>query len=414
LRIAFLNPCGRLGGAETSLREILASLRVAHPDWELWLLLGEDGPLAEVVREAGVRVAVRPLPAALSQLGDSGGAAGVWSLLKAAPPARRYASDLAAWLRELNPDIIQTNGFKMHLLGAWTCPRGVPLIWHIHDYVSSRRLGSLLLRKSRRACAAIIANSQSVASDIRTSLPGVPVTPIYNAVDLTRFTPAGNTLDLDRAAGLAPAPAGTVRVGLVATFARWKGHDVFLEALTLLPAGARVRGYIIGGPIYQTVGSQWSLEELQQKAEQLSLAGKVGFTGFVQDAAAVMRSLDIVVHASTKPEPFGMVIIEAMGCGKPVVVSRAGGAVELFTEGEDALSHGAGDALQLASQIDRLASNDDLRTKLGTNARRTAERWYDSRRLAQQLEELYGRFIPHATAGLGTTAAMSVAPVSDR
>ncbi len=46
MRIVYLNPSGKLGGAETSLRELLASVRAAEPAWELWLVLGEDGPLA--------------------------------------------------------------------------------------------------------------------------------------------------------------------------------------------------------------------------------------------------------------------------------------------------------------------------------------------------------------------------------
>ena len=69
----------------------------------------------------------------------------------------------------------------------------------------------------------------------------------------------------------------------MATFARWKGHRVFLEALALLNPDLPVRGYIIGGPIYQTDGSQWSLAELKQEAERLGLRGKVGFTGFIED-----------------------------------------------------------------------------------------------------------------------------------
>ena len=89
-------------------------------------------------------------------------------------------------------------------------------------------------------------------------MPGLRIVPIYNAIDLQRFSPAGERMDLDAKAGLPPAAPGTVRVGLIATFAHWKGHKVFLEALARLPEDVPVRGYIIGGPIYQTDGSQWS------------------------------------------------------------------------------------------------------------------------------------------------------------
>jgi len=75
-------------------------------------------------------------------------------------------------------------------------------------------------------------------------------------VDLDRFNPQGPKLDLDAIAGVPSAPAGTIRVGLVATMARWKGHEVFLRALSMLPKELPVRGYVIGGPIYSTAGSQ--------------------------------------------------------------------------------------------------------------------------------------------------------------
>jgi len=389
VRIAYLNPCGKWGGAETSLRELLASVRQAEPSWELWLLLAEDGPLARIAEELGVRVAVVPFPPALAKLGDAASSGGPWPLLRAGIATLNYAHGLARWLRQVKPDIIHTNGFKMHLLGARARPRKTPLVWHIHDYVGSRRLAGRLLRWLGGSCNVAVVNSNSVASDVQRLLPALRTVTIYNAIDVERFSPSGATIDLDAAAGLAPAGEGTIRVGLVATFARWKGHQVFLDALTRLPSDVPVRGYIIGGPIYQTDGSQWSLEELRQKVEGLQLTGKVGFTGFLDDPAAAMRSLDVIIHASTAPEPFGMVIIEGMACGKPVIASQAGGAAELFVDGENALGYPPGDADMLAGQITRLARDPDLRHRIGEAARATAERTYQGQRLAQELTAVY-------------------------
>jgi glycosyltransferase involved in cell wall biosynthesis len=389
MRIVYLNPSGRLGGAETSLRELLASVRAAEPAWDLWLVLGEDGPLAGIARELGVNVLVKPFPPAVARLGDRGRVRTLLGLLSAAPSTARYSRSLARWLAEIEPDVIHTNGFKMHLLGARTRPRRSRLIWHIHDYVSSRRMMRRLLWPFRKNCNAAIVNSRSVAIDLDRVLPGLRIVPIYNAIDLQRFSPAGNQLDLDAQAGLAPAAPGTVRVGLIATFARWKGHKIFLEALARLSAGSPVRGYIIGGPIYQTDGSQWTLSELKQEADRLQLTGRFGFTGFIEDNAAAMRSLDIVVHASTEPEPFGMVIIEGMACGKPVVASQGGGAAELFVDGENALAHSPGEPDELARQIERLSRDVELRSRLGAAGRTTVERHYHGKRLASELLDLY-------------------------
>jgi len=389
VQIVYLNPCGKLGGAETSLREVLASVRAVEPDWKLCLVLGEDGPLAQIARDLGVHVIVQPFPVELGRLGDAGRGVGLWPFCKAAWTALSYSRGLSALLRRIRPDIIHTNGFKMHLLGAWTRPARTPLVWHIHDYVSTRRLMSRLLRWFGRSCTVAVANSKSVALDLHSLLPTLRTVTVYNGIDLDRFSPHGPKLDLDAAAGLAPAAPGTIRVGLVATFARWKGHQIFLQALARLSSEIPVRGYIIGGPIYQTGGSQWSLEELQQQANRLGLREKVGFTGFVEEPARAMRSLDIIVHASTEPEPFGMVIIEGMASGKAVIASEAGGAAEIFADGENALGHPPGDPSALAQQIARLANDKELRDRLGRAGRETAERLYGGSRLAAEMLAVY-------------------------
>lgn len=391
MRIVYLNPCGQMGGAETSLRELLAAVRAAQPDWQLWLILGEDGPLARTVRQLGVNVIVEPFPTKLAQAGDrfANVFTASWQLANRLFQISGYARRLARTLRRLQPDLIHTNGFKMHLLGSLTRPAGTPVIWHIHDYVGSRVLMNRLLRFCAPRPAAVITNSNSVAADFKTLFPALTVATIYNAIDLKRFSPVGNTLDLDELSDLPAAAPGTLRVGLIGTFARWKGHFVFLKALSRVSADLNIRGYIIGGPIYQTAGSQWAIDELREEAERLGISARVGFTDFLENIPDAMRSLDVVVHASTSPEPFGMVIIEGMACERAVIASRAGGSRELITEGENALAHEPGDVAALAGEIERLAKDDVLRGKLGRAGRNLVEKQFHGERLAEELLGLY-------------------------
>ncbi|HEU4686787.1 MAG TPA: glycosyltransferase, partial [Vicinamibacterales bacterium] len=307
MSILFLSPTGQVGGAEAALQEMLAGLREAHPSWPLVLVVASDGPLVNRVRALGVTVEVLPFPAPLARFGDWGVRGGVWPaialLVRGAPAAwsaLRYLHQLRRLVRRHRPTLIHTNGHKMHLLGAWASSRGIPVVWHFHDFATGRWLTSKLLRRSARRCAAIVANSRSVAEDAkRICGDAPPVHAVWNAVDLARFAPDGPTIDLDTAAQLPPAERDVVRIGLVSTYARWKGHATFLEALSLLPASLPVRGYIIGGPVYETAGSQVSVEELRDRAHSLGLGTRVGFTGFIADASSAMRALDIVVHAST-------------------------------------------------------------------------------------------------------------------
>jgi glycosyltransferase involved in cell wall biosynthesis len=104
-----------------------------------------------------------------------------------------------------------------------------------------------------------------------------------------------------------------------------------------------------------------------------------------------MRALDVVVHASTEPEPFGLVIAEGLACGRAVVVSAAGGAAELVEDDVDALTVPPGDAAALARALTHCADNAALRARLGNAARRTALRRFDPDIFARQFLEVYER-----------------------
>ena len=91
-------------------------------------------------------------------------------------------------------------------------------------------------------------------------------------------------------------------------------------------------------------------------------------------------SLDVIVHASVEPEPFGLVIAEAMACGRPVIVSRAGGAAEIAQAG--AVFHTPGNAGELAERMTQLVNEPTLRGALSKAGRAAAEQLFSRRRLA--------------------------------
>ena len=141
MRIVFLNPSAELGGAETALLDMLAALREARPSWTLTLITSAEGPLAARASALGIPSVPLPFPRSLASLGEWGTRGSIRGRLRlgaalgtAAFPAMRYASRLRRHLTELAPDVVHTNGLKMHLLGARTRPDGARLIWHMHDY----------------------------------------------------------------------------------------------------------------------------------------------------------------------------------------------------------------------------------------------------------------------------------------
>ena len=423
MKIVYLNPAGQPGGAEAVLLDVLAGLRSAQPDWPLALILGQAGPVAGRSTALGVPTTVVPFPPELARLGDAGAGGpagrqvGPAALLRkfasAVPALFRYRRSLRQAIAQAQPDLLHSNGFKMHLLGLWSRTAHTPLVWHVHDYVSRRPLMARLMRWFAPHCALAVCNSHSVAADLAQLCPKLKIRTVVNAIDLERFSPTGPALDLDALAGLPAAAPGTVKIGLLGTMARWKGHAVFLEALAKLPPTLPVRAYIAGGSLYQTEGSQWNLDELRALAARLGLTGRVGFTGFLNQPEAAMRALDIVVHASTEPEPFGLVIVEAMACGRAVIASQAGGAAEIIEPGMNALAHRPGDAAELARGLEQLILNPSLRQSLGAAGRATALRSFDRARLADELILAYREAVgPHARARRSASARPELEPLA--
>jgi glycosyltransferase involved in cell wall biosynthesis len=401
MRVMYLSAEAGPGGAERSLLDVLASLRRAQPSWPLHLVAAAEGPLVREARRLGVSTVVMPFGRALARLGESGAAPGgggsaalVAKTAWAGLPAAAYAVRLRRLTKSLAPDIVHTNNVKMHLLGAWSRLPTSALVWHLHDFVGSRRLTARLLGAAAGRASAVVANSESVAEDARTVFGSrVPVVMVHNGVDLDRFCGSGGRVDLDRLSGLPSTAPGVVRVGLVATFGRWKGHTTFLDAIAQLPEDLPVRGYVIGGAVYRTDNSQYSIEDLRRYADDRGITGRVGFTGFIDRPEDALRSLDVVVHASTSPEPFGLVIAEAMACGRAVIASNAGGAREIFTPGVDALVHAPGDSNDLAARIIELARDPQARQRIGQAGRLTAERRFDRTRLATDLVPVYQNLV---------------------
>jgi glycosyltransferase involved in cell wall biosynthesis len=412
MRIAYLAASDQLGGAELALVEMIAGVRRHRVDWDCVVILPGTGPLREACAAHGVNSIVVPFPPAIARLGEMAmiRRGSIWqpaSGMRLASGALRipsYARRLRYTLARCKPTLIHSHGIKTHIFGA-LCRGETPLVWHLHEYVSTRPMSRVALRQLRRHCAAVVSNSGSVARDAQAALRmSQPIPVVYNAVNLHRFTPDGEAIDLDLASGLERPSGPVLRVGLVSTFGKWKGHETFLRALAIIRARLPVRGYIVGGPLYQTDGSQYTAAELESLVRILGLEGTVGFTGF-QRADRAMRALDIVVHASAEPEPFGLVIAEAMACGRPLVTTGLGGAGEIVNNEIDALVTRPEDPQHLAQAIGRLAADSALRARLATRARASAEARFNPDRLSASLITLYEYTAAGVSAALHLSGA---------
>lgn len=396
MRVLYMNPGAELGGSERSLLDLLGSFSHSVLPVQKKLLLFADGELARLVRELGVEVEIQALRSELETLGESDEPSfvrRVHGLLRGAASALPTLRAIRRSAREFRAELVHTNGMKAHVLAALALPE-LPRVVHLRDFVSARPVTRHLVPLLGRR-ALVVTNSRAVEGDVLGIAPSLRTRVVYNGIDLDEFRPKQRELGhLAGLSGLEIPDEDAVVVGLVATYAFWKGHRTFLEAARTLRRETPeipLRFYVIGGPVYRTSGSEIGEGELRTLVEQADLARDVGFVPFQNDVARVYRGLDVVVQASERPEPFGRTIVEAMASGRAVVVARAGGAVELFTEGRSGLGFQPGDAPDLARVLARLLRDQELRRSLGAEGRSEAEKRFGRARLAPEIFAVYER-----------------------
>jgi glycosyltransferase involved in cell wall biosynthesis len=243
------------------------------------------------------------------------------------------------------------------------------------------------------AGVSLVANSAAVASHLRElGAPPGRLHTIANGIDVGRFHPEGPRVDLRARFGW---PTSARIVGTVGVLARWKGQEVFLRgARRIADRVPDVRFAVVGGELYRTHGHGDFEARLRALADELGLSGLVGFTGHRDDVPEVLRGLDVVVHASIEPEPFGRVIAEAMACQRPLVWARGGGADEIVGDaGPKMLGVERGDDQALACTITRVLDEPDVARRCAREGRERIVSCFDLAGHVQRVQELYDRLL---------------------
>jgi glycosyltransferase involved in cell wall biosynthesis len=155
-------------------------------------------------------------------------------------------------------------------------------------------------------------------------------------------------------------------IGMTGRLQRWKGMHLFIAAIARVrESRPDVRAVIVGGA-HETEPQYGA--ELRTQVHELGLDEVVTFAGFQPNVAEWMQAMDVFVHASDR-EPFGIVVVEAMALGKPVVAGADGGPAEIITDGENGLLTPYGDAGSLAKAILRYLDDDAFAARVAAAAR---------------------------------------------
>lgn len=374
LRVLFVNPGRDLGGAERSLLLLLYSLRTKGVDPTVALF--GDGPFATRLLSLGIRTAfldVTGMVRRASRYRSQGLVETALLSLQALPTVVR----LARLARQLSVDVVHTNGLKAHILGG-LAGRLIrrPVVWHLRDFLPGGLSGRVLRRGARSLPALVFTVSDAVTADLQAlGPPKVPIVKLYDPIDIIRFEPGVSTNHMREELFLG---AETPLVGMVAHLTPWKGHDDFLRIARIVgDAMPQARFLVAGGPIYETEGHSGYAESLRTRAGELGLGGKVIFLGSRDDVPKILASLDVLVHCPTAPEPYGLVVVEAMAAQRPVVAANAGGIPEIVQHGITGLLKEPGDISGFAAAVLRLLGDSALRCRMGEAGRRRAAALFD-------------------------------------
>jgi glycosyltransferase involved in cell wall biosynthesis len=335
--------------------------------FDLRVVAAAESPLIAKVREAGVPVEVRPA------WRFTGGVRNLWAV-----------PGIARWLRRHRVRLVHLNNELYSHLPLIAAARlaGCRILCHLHGWrplVRSERWAARLVDR-------FVSVTPSGARYYQAQLGGRSVLAIPNGLMLNGDKPNAWVFGASARRELG-FHEDDVLVTAIGRLIPLKGYPVLLRALAIAARTCpRLHGLIVG---HDPSRGGRSRTELEQLAETLGIAGRVRFLAWQDDLGAVYAASDIVVQASVEPESFGLVVLEAMAEGKPVVATRLGGVMDLVRDGETGLLVEPSDSEALARGLCRLADDPRLAGRFGREARRVARSEFTMARNAEAVSRVY-------------------------
>jgi glycosyltransferase involved in cell wall biosynthesis len=321
-------------------------------------VLAHDGPLAGELRAGGVETVVEPLAVLRrSELSPRG-------LLRL---AARVATTTDLAIRH-RADLVHSNT-SVTLSGALAARRaGVPHVWHVREIYTERSWPAY--RRVLGTAAALPCVSAAVRAQFPAHSPAVVL---------------GDGVAILGGPALAtpPAPDGPLVCVVLGRISPWKGQDVLLRAIALVPDTVAV----IAGDAWP--GQEHREVELRTLAASLGIAARVRFVGFVADPRELYAAASVVVVPSTRPDPLPNAALESAAAGCCVVASAHGGLTEILTDGQTGLLVRPDDPEDLATALGRLAGDPGLRTRLARAAAADVNARYAPALLLARVQQLY-------------------------
>lgn len=386
IRVLIVDHAVELGGAERVLLRLLD--RIDRERFSPALACPQEGPLTGEAERRGIPVFLGHPSRRLLKIKRQSLGSDRLSILGYPLDLALSAIRLARLIREEGFDLVFTNSAKADIYGSlagWLARR--PVVWRLHDIVD-RQAFSWFNVWLFRACARFLASRiLAISEAVRKTLValGVPeekVPVVYHGIDLDEEDGENLRREVREELGIdSHAPV----VGFVGRLVDWKGPDCFIRAASWVAERLPEARFVVVGEAI--LGERSYEESLKGLCNELGLGERLIFTGFREDIERIMAALDVLVHASLLPEPFGMVILEAMAAGRPVVATAGGGVPEIVINGVTGLLVPPGDEVAMAVAILHLLTSPERAHRMGMEGRKRVAEHFDATRAVRSLEE---------------------------
>jgi len=381
-KVLYLQSTSEIGGSDVSLLRIIDTLDKDR--FRPHVLLPFDGPLVGKLKLRGCEVSM------LKEMRKLTTSQGTWYLVRYLMNYPRAVWKLLEIIRRERIDLVHTN--TLHNLYGFLAAKlsRRPHVWHVREIVWQSRIFRVVeLFLARHFADRIVAVSEAVAEMFQGRNGRCPaqLRILPNGIDIECFSPRNDGGRVRKDLGIG---ADVPLVGLVGRLDLWKGVETFLHAVAICRQqfpGARF--LVVGGSIE---GREEYAQSMFELADALHLRDVVIFTGWSyppEDMPYVHAALSMLVLASSSPEPFGLVLLEAMATGKSIVATDHGGPKEICVDRETALLVPPQDPQKMAEAILLLLRDPERARAMGAAGRRRVEQLFDLRHTVRSLESLY-------------------------
>ena len=376
-----------LYGADNILLETVKGLDRSR--YTPFVLLPEDcyseGGLAAELEKSGIRYRFLPLAIVRRRYFKP------WRLPSYLLGFAGAVTRIRRVMREENVTVVHSNTLAV-VAGAMAARfSGTGHVWHVHEMlVSPAPVRKLLHFLAPRLSDSVICISKAVRQHVLEDQPAfaAKLVVIPNGLSLEKFQARTSGEGIRVEFGIPPdAPF----VGMIGRINHWKGQALFVETAKLVLDEFPEARFLVVGSVFGT--EHHYLDALVSNVERGGLKERFLISGFRKDVAEVLAALDVYLHPSLLPEPFGLVVLEAMAAAKPVVVTAHGGPLEMIEAGVSGYLVEPGNASDMADKVKACLRDPIARQSMGKCARERAFELFHVRRYLNMLQAEYDAVI---------------------